>query len=75
MLFLSRMLQAGDYVDPMALTREVYLPVFYPGTTDAASAAPVDVAPGSDRRRYGPYCRARPDGVTVIRGRLTISPP
>jgi hypothetical protein len=47
MLFLTRMLQAGDYIDPMALTREVYLPVFYPGTTEEASAAPVDVAPGA----------------------------
>jgi hypothetical protein len=47
MLFLSRMVQAGDYIDAIALTREIYLPVFYPGTTEKGSAAPVDVAPGA----------------------------
>jgi hypothetical protein len=59
MLFLTRMLQAGDYIDPMALTREVYLPVFYPGTTEEASAAPVDVAPGATVAGID---------VTVVRG-------
>jgi hypothetical protein len=60
MLFLTRMLQAGDYIDPMALTREIYLPVFYPGTTEEASAAPVDVAPGATVAGID---------LTVVRGR------
>jgi hypothetical protein len=47
MLPLLRMVQAGDYIDPMALTREVYLPVYYPGTTDATRAAALDLAAGS----------------------------
>lgn len=47
MLPLARMVQAGDYIESMALTREVYLPVFYPGTTEQASASPIDVMPGA----------------------------
>lgn len=47
MLFLTRMLQAGDYIDPIALTREVYVPVYYPGTTDAAGATALDLKAGA----------------------------
>ena len=47
LLSLPQMLKAGEYIDPMALTREVYVPVYYPGTTDAAAAAALDLAPGA----------------------------
>ena len=47
MLSLPRMLQAGDYIDPMALTREVHVPVYYPGATDAAGATTLDLTPGA----------------------------
>jgi len=47
MLFLTRMLQAGDYIDPIALTREGYVPVYYPGTTDAAGATALDLKAGA----------------------------
>jgi hypothetical protein len=47
MLPLLRMLQAGDYIDPMALAREVHVPVYYPGATDAAGATTLDLTPGA----------------------------
>lgn len=47
MLPLMRMLQAGDYIDPIALAREVYVPVYYPGTTDAAGATALDLKAGA----------------------------
>ncbi len=47
MLFLTRMLRAGDYIDSMALTREVYVPVYYPGTTDAAGVTALDLKAGA----------------------------
>ena len=47
MLFLNRMVQAGDFIDPIALTREVYVTVYYPGTTDATRAATLELAPGA----------------------------
>jgi len=47
MLFLARMLQAGDYIDPIALTREVYVPVYYPGTTEAAAATALELRAGA----------------------------
>ena len=47
MLPLMRMLQAGDYIDPIALTREVYVPVYFPGTTDAAAATALDLKAGA----------------------------
>ena len=47
MLPLLRMIQAGDFIDPIALTREVYVTVYYPGTTDATRAAMLDLVPGA----------------------------
>ena len=47
MLPLLRMIQAGDFIDPIALTREVYVTVYYPGTTDATRAATLELAPGA----------------------------
>lgn len=59
MLSLSRMLQQGDYVDPLALTRERYVPAYYPGTTDATAATPLKLGPGATLTGID---------VTVIRG-------
>ena len=47
MLSLFRMVQAGDYIDAMALTREVYVPVYYPGTTDVSGAATLELRAGA----------------------------
>ena len=43
---LAQALNAGNYIPFMALRRESHATVFYPGTTDAAAAAPIDVPAG-----------------------------
>ena len=47
MLPLARMVQAGDYIDPMALMREAYVPVYYPGTTDVSGATTLELNAGA----------------------------
>jgi hypothetical protein len=47
MMSLTGLLAAGAFIDPRALTGQVYPPVFFPGTTDRSAAAPVKVAPGA----------------------------
>jgi hypothetical protein len=40
-------LATGAFIDPRALTGQVYPPVFFPGTTDRSAAGPVTVAAGA----------------------------
>ena len=47
LLPLTRMVQAGDYIDPMALTREAYVPMYYPGTTDVSGATSLELSAGA----------------------------
>ena len=47
MMTLGRMLELGDFIHPMALRREVYSRVYYPGTTNESEAMPLDLAPGA----------------------------
>ena len=47
MISLPRLIQSGDYIDPMALTREVHIPVYYPGTTDVSGATPLELNAGA----------------------------
>lgn len=72
MLPLMRMLQAGDYIDPIALRREVYVPVYFPGTSDAAEATALDLKAGAtlDRHRHD----RRPRACTPCAGTLTRRP-
>lgn len=46
MIPLSRMLEAGDFVDPRALAGAGQVRVFYPGTRDADTAVELEVRPG-----------------------------
>jgi hypothetical protein len=46
MVPLLRMAQAGEYIDPIALSREVHVPVYYPGTTDASQATTLELTAG-----------------------------
>jgi len=43
---LSALLNTGSFVEPMALAGEVYVYNYYPGTTDADSARPLELRPG-----------------------------
>jgi Carboxypeptidase regulatory-like domain len=47
MMPVSRLLQAGDFINPMALRGDVYATTFYPATTDRAAAVPIVLAPGA----------------------------
>ena len=47
MISLPRLIQSGDYIDPMALTREVHIPVYYPGTIDVSGATPLELNAGA----------------------------
>ncbi len=47
MTSLAQMLKSGNFIPFMALRGETYATVYYPGTTDATAAAPVDVPPGA----------------------------
>ena len=44
---LAPVLRAGELIPFMALRGESYVTVYYPGTTDATRAAPVEVPPGA----------------------------
>ena len=46
MMPLARLLAAGEFIDPVAIERVTYLPVYFPGTTDLASARPIQLEPG-----------------------------
>jgi carboxypeptidase family protein len=47
MVFLANVLKNGDFIPFMALRRESHATVYYPGTTDATAAAPMEVPPGA----------------------------
>ena len=47
MVFLPNVLKNGDFIPFMALRGENHATVYYPGTTDATVAAPIDVPPGA----------------------------
>jgi hypothetical protein len=47
MTFLPNVLKNGDFIPFMALRGEDHATVYYPGTTDATAAAPIDVPPGA----------------------------
>ena len=47
MIFLSRVLQNGDFIPFMALRRESHATVYYPGTTDRTAAGTIDVPAGA----------------------------
>jgi len=44
---LPGLLSTGAFIDPRALTGQIYPPVFFPGTTDRSAASPVKVGPGA----------------------------
>lgn len=44
---LAQALKVGNFIPFMALRGESHATVYYPGTTDATAAAPVDVPPGA----------------------------
>jgi Carboxypeptidase regulatory-like domain len=44
---LTQLLKAGQFIHPMALARQVYARVYYPGVTDPADATPLEVKPGA----------------------------
>jgi hypothetical protein len=44
---VANLAKSGDFVGPRALTGETYPEVFCPGTTDRASARPLDLRPGA----------------------------
>ena len=44
---LASILRAGDFIPFMALRGESHATVYYPGTTDATAAAPIEVPPGA----------------------------
>jgi hypothetical protein len=44
---LAPVLRAGDFIPFMALRAESHATVYYPGTTDATAAAPIDVPAGA----------------------------
>jgi hypothetical protein len=45
---IAILLSTGGFIDPAALSHESYPAVFYPDARDAASARPIDVAPGAE---------------------------
>lgn len=47
MVFLPNLLKNGDFIPFMALRGESNATVYYPGTTDATAAAPIEVPPGA----------------------------
>ena len=47
MVFLPNLLKNGDFIPFMALRGESHAAVYYPGTTDATAAAPIEVPPGA----------------------------
>jgi hypothetical protein len=44
---LSRLLTAGDFIDPRAVQGTVSRQTYFPGTIDPAAALPIDLAPGA----------------------------
>jgi hypothetical protein len=46
MIPLSRILDNGEFINPMTLNAESHARVYYPDTTDPAAAMPLDVQPG-----------------------------
>jgi hypothetical protein len=47
MMSLSRLLTAGDFIDPRAVQGTVSRQTYFPGTIDPAAALPIDLAPGA----------------------------
>jgi hypothetical protein len=49
MIDLARVLSAGGFIDPFALTGQTSPTLFYPGTPERAAASAVEVLPGNER--------------------------
>jgi len=47
MMQVSRLLQSGDFINPMALRGDVHATTYYPATTDRAAAVPIALTPGA----------------------------
>ena len=47
MIQLPQLLKTGEFIHPMALARQVYARVYYPGVMDPADATPLEVKPGA----------------------------
>jgi hypothetical protein len=44
---LTRVLQAGDFLDPLVVSGRRYARIYFPATTDATAATPISVSPGA----------------------------
>ena len=65
---LVRLLATGDFIDPRAVEGAVSLPVYFPGTTDPATARPIVLEAGT-MFNAGDFIAVATRGVTV-RGRI-----